>query len=83
MEAISYTHLRRNLASEMDRVTEDHVPVIVTRRASPAVVLISLEDYEALQETTYLLRSPANVRRLMDSLAELESGGGVERALSE
>lgn len=81
MEAIPYTRLRSNLAKEMDRVCDDHAPVIVTRKASRSVVMMSLEDYEALQETAYLLRSPENARRLLESIAELERGGGTEREL--
>jgi antitoxin YefM len=67
----------------MDRVCEDHAPLIVTRKASSSVVMISLDDYEALEETSYLLRSPRNVRRLLESIAELEAGSGTTRELVE
>ena len=83
MDAIPYTTLRANLASQMDRVCEDHAPLIVTRKASKSVVMISLDDYEAMEETAYLLRSPKNARRLLASIAELEAGGGTERELME
>ena len=83
MNAIPYTRLRSNLASEMDRVCQDHAPIIVTRRASSSVVMISLDDYEALEETSYLLRSPKNARRLLESIEELEAGRGTERDLAE
>lgn len=83
MDAIPYTTLRANLAKQMDRVCEDHAPVIVTRKASASVVMISLDDYEALEETSYLLRSPKGARRLLESIAELEAGGGTERELAE
>lgn len=83
MEAIPYTTLRANLAKQMDRVCEDHAPVIVTRKASASVVMISLDDYEALEETSYLLRSPKGARRLIESIVELETGGGTERDLAE
>jgi antitoxin YefM len=83
MDAIPYTTLRANLAAQMDRVCEDHAPLIVTRKASASVVMISLDDYEALEETSYLLRSPKNARRLLESIAELESGGGTVRNLAE
>jgi antitoxin YefM len=83
MDAIPYTRLRSNLANEMDRVCDDHAPIIVTRKASRSVVMISLDDYEALEETAYLLRSPKNARRLLESVAELERGGGTERQLAE
>lgn len=83
LDAISYTTLRATLASQMDRVCEDHAPIIVTRKASSSVVMISLDDYEALEETSYLLRSPKGARRLLESIAELEVGGGTERELAE
>ena len=83
MNAIPYTRLRSNLASEMDRVCQDHAPIIVTRRASSSVVMISLDDYEALEETSYLLRSPKNARRLLESIEALEAGRGTERDLAE
>ena len=83
MDAISYTAARANLAKTMERVCEDHAPVIITRKRESPVVMISLEDYQAMEETAYLLRSPANARRLLDSIAELESGQGSERELLE
>ena len=83
MDAIIYTAARTNLAKTMDQVCEDHAPIIITRSKSQSVVMMSLEDYEALQETAYLLRSPRNARRLLDSIAELEQGEGQERALGE
>lgn len=83
MDAIAYTTLRANLATEMDRVCADHVPLIVTRKGAGSVVMLSLEDYEALEETSHLLRSPRSARRLLESIAELESGGGTDRDLAE
>lgn len=77
MDAISYTTARANLAQTMDQVCNDHLPVIITRKGAAPVVLISLEDYRALEETLYLLRSPANARRLLDSIAALESDKGA------
>lgn len=83
MDAITYTTARANLASTMNRVCDNHEPIVITRNSEQAVVMISLEDYNALEETAYLLRNPANARRLLESIAELESGGGVERELIE
>ena len=83
MDAISYTTARANLAKTMERVCNDHSPVIITRKSEAPVVMISLEDYQAMEETAYLLRSPANARRLLESIAELEAGKGVTRQLSE
>jgi antitoxin YefM len=81
MKALSYTALRRTLAKTMETVCDDHEPIVITRKSEGAVVMLSLEDYESLQETTYLLRSPKNLKRLVESIAQLEQGEGVERAL--
>lgn len=83
MEAVTYTAARENLASTMNRVCDDHSPVIITRKRDQAVVMMSLEDYESLQETAYLLRSPANAKRLSEGIAQLEKGKGVVKELSE
>ena len=83
MDAISYTAARANLAKTMANVCDDHAPIIITRKSEDPVVMMSLEDYNALRETTYLLRSPANARALLASIAELEAGGGTERELLE
>ncbi len=83
MDAIPYSTARANLAGTMEQVCEDHAPVIITRKGAGAVVMISLDDYQALEETAYLLRSPKNARRLLESIAELESGGGTKRNLME
>jgi len=74
MDAISYTAARANLANTMAHVCNDHAPIIITRKSEDPVVMMSLEDYNAMQETTYLLRSPANARDLLESIAELEAG---------
>ena len=83
MNAITYTAARENLASTMDQVCDDHDPVIITRKRNQSVVLLSLEDYESLKETAYLLRSPVNASRLSESISELESGGGRKVSLSD
>ncbi len=64
MKTVSYTHARSKLAKTMEQVCDDHAPVIITRKSERSVVMLSLEDYEALEETAYLLRSPKNTRRL-------------------
>ncbi|QDA56452.1 type II toxin-antitoxin system Phd/YefM family antitoxin [Thermomonas aquatica] len=83
MDAITYSTARANLADTMDRVCEDHEPIIITRNGEQAVVMMSLEDFKALEETSYLLRSPKNARRLLESIASLESGNGRARSLAE
>ncbi len=81
MDAITYTNARQNLAKTMEKVCQDHSPVIITRKKNDSVVIMSLEDYRALEETAYLLRSPKNMRRLIESISQLENGNGTERAL--
>jgi antitoxin YefM len=83
MDAITYTKARATLAQTIDSVCENHEPVIITKKNDRSVVLLSLEDYQALEETSYLLRNPKNARRLLDSVNELDAGGGTERTLSE
>lgn len=83
MRAISYTAARNNLATTMRQVCEDHDPVIVTRKNNDSVIIMSLEDFEALTETAFLLRSPKNLRRLLESIEQLESGGGTPRDIVE
>jgi antitoxin YefM len=81
MSTITYTAARENLAETMDRVCDDHQPVIVTRQKQRSVVMLSLEDYEALNETAYLLRRPANARRLLAATQQLDSRKGKARKL--
>jgi antitoxin YefM len=83
MEAITYTAARQNLAKTMERVCNDRSPIIVTRKSSRSVVIMSLEDYESLEETAYLLRSPKNAKRLLESITQIEKGQGHEKALIE
>ena len=84
MRATSFTNLRKNLAAEIDSVNNDHEPVIITREGGkPSAVLMSLEDFASWQETSYLLSSPANAKRLLDSIAELDAGKGTVRELIE
>lgn len=82
MTAISYTAARENLASTMDKVCEDHAPILITRNRDQAVVLMSLADYEALEETAYLLKSPKNAKRLLSAISQLDAGKGVTRSIN-
>ena len=81
MDAITYSSARANLARTMDRVCEDHEPLIITRSGEQAVVMLSLDDFHALEETAYLLRNPANAKRLLAAATQLVEGLGVERRL--
>ena len=80
---MTYSEARSKLAKTMEKVCDDHSPVVITRKNSQSVVMMSLDDFEAMEETTYLLRSPKNTRRLLESIQELESGQGTQRELSE
>jgi len=79
MDAKSYTEVRAKLADTLDRVCRDHSPILLTRRNAPPVVLLSHEDYKALEETAYLLRSPANAARLAEAISEIEKGRARRR----
>ena len=83
MQSISYTAARSSLAKTMEQVCQDHAPIAITRKGEGAVVMISMEDYQALEETAYLFRSPKNARRLIEAVAELGQGKGTERELIE
>lgn len=83
MDAITYSSARANLARTMDRVCEDHEALIITRNGEQAVVMLSLEDFQSLEETAYLLRSPLNAKRLLSAAAQLGAGKGVQRTLAK
>lgn len=84
MRTTSYSDLRKNLAATLDRVTEDHEPVVITRdKCKPAAVLISLEDFASYEETSYLLQSPQNAERLRKAIEALDTGDGKERKLAQ
>jgi antitoxin YefM len=83
MATITYSNARTQLAATMKKVCDNHEPVIITRQKQESVVMLSLEDFRALEETAYLLRVPKNARRLLESIAELERGGGKTRKLAE
>ena len=72
MKSKTYTEARERLSDIIEKVCEDHDPLIITKRRDKAVVMMSLEDYESLKETAYLLRSPRNARWLLKSIKELD-----------
>lgn len=76
MKTMSYTESRARYAEVLDGVTNDREEVVITRAGHDPVVIVSLEDYESLKETAYLMRSPTNARRLLDAMERLESGRG-------
>jgi antitoxin YefM len=81
MEVLTFTDTRAKLKEVMDRVVADHAPVVVTRQRGEAVVLVSLADWNAMEETTRLLSAPANAGRLTAAIAQLNAGAGTERDL--
>jgi antitoxin YefM len=81
MKSITYTAARENLATTINRVCEDNAPVMITRNRDQSVVMLSLAEYESLEETAHLLRSPANAKRLLRSIDQLERGKGVRKKL--
>jgi antitoxin YefM len=83
MDVLSYSDTRANLKEVMDRVVDDRAPVVVTRQRAESVVLVSLADWHAMEETIHLLSSPANAERLRKSIAQLDADKGAERTLIE
>ena len=83
MAVISFTEAREKLASVMDQACDDRAPVIITRQKKPSMVLLSLEEFEAMEETLHLLRSPRNAERLMQSVEAADRGALTEQALSD
>ncbi len=81
MKAITYSAARETLATTMDEVCRSRAPIVITRNRDSSVVMISLEEFEAIEETAHLLRSPANARRLLAAIEQLESGEGKVKAL--
>lgn len=82
MKTMTYSESRARYAEVLNAVTDDREEIVITRAGHEPVVIVSLEDYESLKETAYLLRSPANARRLLASIEELENGGGTVRELA-
>ena len=76
MKTLSYTESRARYAEVLDSVVNDREEVVITRAGHEPVVIVSLEEFESLRETAYLLRSPANARRLLAAMERLESGSG-------
>nr|WP_321484281.1 type II toxin-antitoxin system prevent-host-death family antitoxin [uncultured Cohaesibacter sp.] len=81
MDVLTYTDARASLKDVMDRVIHDRVEVVVTRKKREAVVMISLDEYNAIQETLHLQKSPENARRLQASIAQLDAGNGIDREI--
>jgi len=78
MDHVSYTELRQNLKKHLDKVCDDRAPLVVTRRNGEPVVVLSLGEYEALEETLHLLSDPANAEHLRKSMAQADAGEFIE-----
>jgi antitoxin YefM len=80
---MSYSSFRSHLASTLDKVNDDHKPVMITRQNGKPAVLLSLEDFQSYEETSYLMASPKNASRLNEAIEQIESGKATEHQLIE
>ncbi len=83
MDTISYSSFRTHLARTLDKVNNDHKPILITRQNGKPAVVISLDDFQAYEETAYLMASPKNAERLNQAIAEVEAGNTIEKGLIE
>ena len=83
METLSYSAFRSHLAGILDKVNDDHKPVLITRQNGKPAVVMSLEDFQAYEETAYLMASPENMRRLNEAVSEVREGRTVQRGIIE
>lgn len=83
MKTVNYTEARQNLTSIMNDTIDDRVPVLITRQKGVPCVLLSLDEFQSLEETAHLLRSPVNARHLLDSIDELNSGNTVIKSIDD
>jgi len=83
MDSISYSAFRSQLASTLDKVNDDHKPIIITRQNGKPAVVISLEDFHAYEETAYLMASPKNAERLNQAINEAELGKTTQHKMIE
>ena len=83
MDTISYSTFRTCLASMLDKVNDDHKPILITRQNGKPAVVMSLEDFHAYEETAYLMASPKNAERLNRAIAEVEEGKTRQHGLIE
>lgn len=83
MENMSYSSFRSHLAAALDKVSDDHKPLLVTRQSGKSAVVLSLEDFNSYEETAYLMRSAKNVVRLNQAISQLEKNQGLSKKLIE
>ena len=82
MQAVSFSELRKDMKHIMDMTKDRHEPTIITRKQGNMVIM-SLEDYNSLEETSYILSNPKNAQRILESLSRLREGKGQEHELIE
>ncbi|HLB33021.1 MAG TPA: type II toxin-antitoxin system prevent-host-death family antitoxin [Chthoniobacterales bacterium] len=80
---MSYSSFRSHLASTLDKVNDNHKPILITRQNGKPAVVISLEDFQAYEETAYLMASPKNAERLNEAISEIEAGKTKKHKLLE
>jgi antitoxin YefM len=83
MDVLSYSVFRTQLGKALDKVNDDHIPIMITRQNGKPAVLMSLEDFKAYEETAYLMASPKNAARLNQAIADIEAGNTAQHDLIE
>ncbi len=83
LDTISYTSFRQNLSSMLDKVNEDHVPIMITRQNGEPAIVMSVQDFKSYEETAYLMASPKNAERLNASIMEIEANNVIRRDIIE
>jgi antitoxin YefM len=78
MEIVTYSETRANLKAIKDRAVNDHTPLVITRQRGKPLVMVDLDDWNAIQETRYLLSTPNNAKSLLESIAQIEEGNVIE-----
>lgn len=83
MDVMTYTAFRAKLAQKMKEICDNHLGIMVTRKNHETVVVLSLEDYRAMEETAYLMQNPTNAKELLESIEEVNQGKTVKMELFE
>lgn len=81
MNILTFSEARAGLKSVMDNVCTDHTPTVITRVSGEHVVMLSLSDFNSIEETLHLLGSAKNASRLMESVAQIKAGRAQSREL--